>query len=34
VTITLQRQQEASSDLDAELIPVTIPALLRSYATP
>jgi len=29
VTVALQRQQEASSDLDAGLIPVTIPELLR-----
>jgi SRSO17 transposase len=29
VAVTLQREQEASSGLDAELIPVTIPELLR-----
>ena len=29
VTVALQRQQEAGSDLDAGLIPVTIPELLR-----
>ena len=29
VTVALQRQQDASSDLDAGLIPVTVPELLR-----
>jgi SRSO17 transposase len=29
VAVALQREQDASSDLDAELIPVTIPELLR-----
>ena len=29
VAVALQRNQEASSDLDAELIPVTVPELLR-----
>jgi hypothetical protein len=29
VAVALQRQQEASSDLDDSLIPVTVPELLR-----
>jgi hypothetical protein len=29
VAVALQRQQDASSDLDAGLIPVTVPELLR-----
>jgi len=29
VAVALQREQDASSDLDAELIPVTVPELLR-----
>ncbi|MDQ2816439.1 MAG: hypothetical protein M3Z75_32530 [Actinomycetota bacterium] len=32
VAVALQRQQEASSDLYAGLIPVTVPKLLRSCA--